>query len=156
MTLSTPLHLELSRDLSGHRVGETMLREPKVLPFDARVCDALEHFEDDHVHAALVVDPVGRLCSVVVREDLLDRLPGDAVAAAGRLEERTVDVDADLETTWRAMCALGQRRRAVVDPMTGRLAGLLCLKRSGSGFCSDADAAARAADRGSDACGSRT
>jgi CBS domain-containing protein len=149
MTVSSELDREPPRGLSERSVRATMLRVPKVLPSGARVADASELFEDDHVHAALVVDESGRLCSVVLREDLLDRDPEDDAAAVGRLEERTIPVDAGLEAAWRAMCELGQRRRAVVDPESGRLVGLLCLKRSGSGFCTDADAAARAADRGS-------
>jgi hypothetical protein len=153
MTPSRPVGLELPRHLSGRSVSETMLRVPKVLPSGALVADALEHFEDDHVHAALVVDPAGCLRSVVLREDLLGRSPSDEVADAGRLAERTVGIDADLEATWLAMRTHGQRRRAVVDPTTRLLVGLLCLKRSGSGFCSEADAAARATDRGSASCG---
>jgi hypothetical protein len=46
----------------------------------------------------------------------------------------------------RAMIASGQRRAAVVSP-DGRLLGLLCLKASGTGFCSDQDVRARALDR---------
>jgi len=55
-------------------------------------------------------------------------------------------VDDDLAVVSRAMEETGRRRLAVVDP-GGRLAGLLCRKRSGRGFCSDEGVAARAADR---------
>jgi hypothetical protein len=48
--------------------------------------------------------------------------------------------------TWAGMVARGRRRLAVVDDR-GLLVGLLCLKRSGRGFCSAADVAARARDR---------
>ena len=47
----------------------------------------------------------------------------------------------------RAMLAAGGRRLAVVDHRL-RLLGLLCLKRSGLGFCSDRDVAARALANG--------
>jgi CBS domain-containing protein len=141
-------HVDLPPDLSRRSVGEAMLRAPKLLVVGARVDEARTLFEDDHVHAALVVEADGRLCSVVLREDLEGRSASDDVAAVGRLEGRIVEVDADLETTRRSMAALGERRRAVVEPATGRLVGLLCLKRSGAGFCSDVGAAARAADRG--------
>jgi hypothetical protein len=45
------------------------------------------------------------------------------------------------------MRAQSTRRLAVVDG-TGRLVGLLCLKRTLDGFCSDADVRARAVERG--------
>ncbi|MHC1558325.1 CBS domain-containing protein [Actinomycetospora sp. C-140] len=123
-----------------------MLRRPKVLPAAATVADARAVLADDHVHAALVVDG-GVLLAVVERGDLDPSVP-EAMPAAlvGRLAGRTVGPDADLDATWSAMAAQGRRRMAVVDG-DGVLLGLLCLKRSGRGFCSDADVAARAADR---------
>lgn len=47
---------------------------------------------------------------------------------------------------WRAMTTYGRRRRAVIDDR-GLLLGLLCLKHTGLGFCSDADVRARADER---------
>jgi hypothetical protein len=44
---------------------------------------------------------------------------------------------------WLAMTATGQRRNAVISE-DGRLLGLLCLKASQAGFCSDEDVADRA------------
>jgi len=44
------------------------------------------------------------------------------------------------------MSRTGRRRLAVVDD-GGVLVGLLCLKRTGRGFCSDLDVASRAASR---------
>ncbi|ATY11913.1 CBS domain-containing protein [Amycolatopsis sp. AA4] len=125
-------------------VAEAMLRAPKVLDASATVGEVRALFADDHVHAALVVAR-GTLLSVVERPDL-DGLP-DALPAseAGRLTGRVAAPEADLHATWRGM---SRRRLAVVDE-SGRLLGLLCLKRSGRGFCSDADVAARAQDRAS-------
>jgi CBS domain-containing protein len=110
-------------------VAAAALRRPKVLPAAATVGEARTALADDHVHALLVVDD-GLLLAVVEREDL---------------EGRTVAPDADLSTTWAGMAARGRRRLAVVDER-GLLVGLLCLKRSGRGFCSAADVAARARD----------
>ncbi|WP_037370585.1 CBS domain-containing protein [Amycolatopsis orientalis] len=125
-------------------VGEAMLRAPKVLDAAATVGEVRALFEDDHVHAALVVSG-DTLLSVVERPDL-EGLP-DSLAAcrAGRLTGRVAAPEADLHATWLGM---SRRRLAVVDER-GRLLGLLCLKRSGRGFCSDADVAARARDRDS-------
>jgi hypothetical protein len=46
------------------------------------------------------------------------------------------------EEAHQLLLSTGQRRRAVVDH-SGRLLGLLCLKRRLTGFCSDNDVAAR-------------
>jgi hypothetical protein len=51
-----------------------------------------------------------------------------------------------LEAARSHLVATGQRRLAVVD-RAGTLLGLLCLKRTGDGFCSDRDVASRAAAR---------
>ncbi|MGW7538296.1 CBS domain-containing protein [Amycolatopsis sp. NPDC054798] len=122
-------------------VGEAMLRAPKVLAASATVGEVRALFDNDHVHAALVV--AGQtLVSVVERPDL-DGLPDELPASrAGRLTGRVVAPEAELYATWLGM---SRRRLAVVDG-NGRLVGLLCLKRSGCGFCSDADVAARARD----------
>jgi CBS domain-containing protein len=130
---------------TAHRtVGEAMLRRPKVLPATTTVDDARDALADDHVHALLLLDD-GVLVAVAERADLAG-VAGDTPAAhVGRLAGRTVAPTADLTTTWAGMTAAGRRRIAVVDDR-GRLVGLLCLKRSGRGFCSDADVAARAAD----------
>jgi CBS domain-containing protein len=125
-------------------VAAAALRRPKVLPAAATVGEARTALADDHVHALLVVDG-GLLLAVVEREDL-EGVPDPTPAAlVGRLAERTVAPDADLSTTWAGMAARGRRRLAVVDER-GLLVGLLCLKRSGRGFCSAADVAARARD----------
>ncbi|WP_116205203.1 CBS domain-containing protein [Amycolatopsis circi] len=122
-------------------VGEAMLRVPKVLDASATVGEVRALFDDDHVHAALVV--AGEtLLSVVERPDLAGLPEGIPASRAGRLSGRVVAPEADLYATWLEM---SRRRLAVVD-RSGRLLGLLCLKRSGRGFCSDADVAARARD----------
>ena len=74
--------------------------------------------------------------------------PGNALAlTVGRLRGRVTRPDADLAATWKAMTAQARRRLAVVDDR-GDLLGLLCLKRSGLGFCADTDVRARVLDRG--------
>ncbi|MFD2467453.1 CBS domain-containing protein [Amycolatopsis silviterrae] len=118
--------------------GEAMLRAPKVLDATATVAEVRALFEDDHVHAALVV--AGRtLLGVVERADLAGLPEALPAYRAGRLAGRVIGPEADLYATWLGM---PRRRLAVVDE-DGELLGLLCLKRSGRGFCSDADVAAR-------------
>jgi hypothetical protein len=103
-----------------------------------------EFFGDGHVHAALIVSPAGYLAAVVERDDIaMTQASGAAAAPLGRLAGRTVAAGASLAEVQRAMVAAGRRRIAVTSD-SGRLLGLLCLKASQAGFCSDQDVRARA------------
>jgi CBS domain-containing protein len=89
----------------------------------------------------------GRLLGTLVRADL-DDLDDDAAPALSRsrLDGRSVALDEPAEDVRVRLIAHGLRRLAVVDD-AGALAGLLCLKRKLTGFCTDADVTARAAER---------
>jgi CBS domain-containing protein len=126
----------------GTAVAAAMLRRPKVCEPSTTVGHARAMFADDHVHALLVVS-AGVLLAVVERPDLEGAADGEPAVGRGRLLGRVVGPDADLHTTWSAMTG---RRLAVVDTR-GALLGLLCLKRSGRGFCSAEDVAARERER---------
>jgi CBS domain-containing protein len=127
-------------------VAEVMIRRPKLCGMQTTVEQARVCLEDDHVHALLVTRD-GVLVAVVEREDLAGAAPEEPIWLLGRLGDRVVGVDDDLAVVSREMHECGRRRLAVVDG-GGRLAGLLCRKRSGQGFCSDDGIAARAAGRG--------
>lgn len=128
----------------AHTVAEAMLTTPARHPLSATVGEIREFFRDDHVHAALIVSPAGYLEAVVERDDIAGCRALDAAAASlGRLAGRTVPTGADLAEVRRSMSATG-RRRAAVTGADGRLVGLLCLKASRTGFCSDQDIRARA------------
>ena len=124
-------------------VADAMLTAPKLADAATTVGDLRKAFDDVHVHAALVVD--GRiLLAVVERGDLGDQDDGVLAHRVGGLAGRTVlgttplaDAVADMQTS-------GRRRLAVVDGK-GCVQGLLCLKRDGSGFCTDRSVQARAA-----------
>lgn len=134
---------DVARDAA---VGDAMIRAPKTLPPTATVGEVRRFFEDDHVHAALVVDG-GRLLAVIERADLAGPIPAERPAAGiGHLEGRTVEPDAALLPVWDRMRDEGRRRLAVVDGRNMCL-GLLCLKRSGRGFCSDTDVEDRRRER---------
>jgi len=99
-------------------------------------------FLDEHIHMALLVDG-HRLVAAVERGDLDPALPDDAPACgAGALHGRTVRPEADLGALLESMRTTGRRRYAVTDE-GGTLRGLLCLKASSRGFCSDDDVASR-------------
>ena len=126
-------------------VADAMLHHPKVWPADVTVDDLRKAFDDDHVHAALIVDGES-LVAVVTRTDLAERRGTEPALRYGRLQQRVISPGADLSRVWARMTRERTRRLAVVDH-DHTLLGLLCLKRSGRGFCSDADVAARAAER---------
>ncbi|MBM9463742.1 CBS domain-containing protein [Aeromicrobium sp. YIM 150415] len=121
-----------------------MLRSPRIEPTGCTVAQALEILTDDHVHALLITDG-DRLVSVIEREDLETAGREDLASVHGLLAERTVPPATELEPLRRQMVAEGRRRLAVVDG--DRLLGLLCLKSSGTGFCTDEGVAARARER---------
>jgi hypothetical protein len=124
--------------------AEVMLTTPARHALSATVGEIRDFFRDDHVHAALIVSPAGYLVAVVEREYIAECQALDAAAAPlGRLAGRTVPAVASLAEVHRAMTATG-RRRAAVTSADGQLLGLLCLKSSRAGFCSDQDVRARA------------
>jgi len=127
-------------------VGEAMLRIAKVHGLATTVGELRELFRDHHVHAAVIVAG-RRLVAVIEPADLTahrdDREPAMTV---GLLTGRTVGPGARLEPTRWSMLRTGRRRLAVVDG-DGDYLGLLCLKRSGLGFCSERDVRARQHDR---------
>lgn len=137
--------------MTAPRVTEVMLCSPIVLAASEPVGEVRRVFASSHVHMVLLTASgrVGEpLLGTLVRDDLPEpggASRGDALAHA-RLEGRTVAGDLEVESTRRAMQAAGTRRLAVVDA-DGRLLGLLCLKRSGDGFCTDAGVESRRAER---------
>ena len=123
--------------------AEVMLTTPARHPLSATVGEIRDFFRDDHVHAALIVSPAGYLEAVVERDDVAGCRALDAAAVPlGRLAGRTVLAGASLAEVRRAMTTAG--RRAAVTSADGRLLGLLCLKASRAGFCSDQDVRGRA------------
>lgn len=119
-----------------------MLTCPTVHPPSTTVADLRRFFADEHVHMTLLVDR-GRLIGAVERADLTPALDDETRAdSIGTCEGRTVSADADLFGTFAVMKLSGRRRLAVVSD-DASLLGLLCLKASGRGFCSDSDVAAR-------------
>ena len=131
--------------LPGLLVTDVVVRLPKTLPMSTTVGDARGAFEDDHVHMLLITEG-GRLLGTLVRDDLpADAEPDETAIGHAVLDGRTVAPAMDAEEARQLLLAGGERRRAVVDD-DGRLIGLLCLKRRRTGFCSDEDVAARAAE----------
>jgi CBS-domain-containing membrane protein len=136
----------MSTTVAAALAADAMVRAPKVHEAALTVGDCHAALADDHVHMLLLVEE-GRLLGTLVRGDVpTHAAPATAALPYASSRGRTVGPDEPVEALRTAMLASGVRRLAVVDDR-GSLLGLLCLKRHLGGFCSDADVAARAADR---------
>lgn len=121
-----------------------MINYPKQVDSTITIGQAVELFTDEHVHMLLLVENQ-QLVGTLLRTDLHDEhLPPELPAKPfSVLSGRWVRADHDAADLLTRMTSQRIRRLAVVDE-TLTLKGLVCLKRTGNGFCSDADVQARA------------
>lgn len=119
-----------------------MLRRPKTLAADASIADVRAALEDDHLHMVLLTDG-STLVGTLTRADLPDSGSVGAATRWSTLTGRTVQAQESAAEVEQMLVEQGSRRVAVVDDRDALL-GLLCLKRRGRGFCSDADIESRA------------
>lgn len=129
-------------------VDDVMLHAPTTWGADLTTAAARRLFDNPRLHAVLLVEGT-RLLGVLLRADL--EAVGDSGAEQSalvhaRLGERVVPSGAPLEQVEAQMVATGSRRLAVTDA-AGDLVGLVCRKRSGSGYCTDAGVSERRAER---------
>jgi CBS-domain-containing membrane protein len=118
-------------------VADVMVTSPKTHGPRCRLKTIREFLEDDHVHMALVVAADGRLITTIERSDLAgDTRHARCAAEFGTLVGRSVAPSQTVAEARGRLRREGRRRLAVVDA-SGYLLGLLCLKRDGTGFCSD-------------------
>lgn len=117
-------------------VESAMVRMPALHAPGLTVGEARTALSDPHRHLLLLVRG-GSLVGTISREDLL-RAEDEAAPALdlATVSGRTAPPGACLAGTLRWMRTTSTRRLAVVDS-SGDLLGLLCLKASGAGFCSD-------------------
>lgn len=126
----------------GAVVADAMLQHPTTHPADATVGELRTYFRDDHAHIALLVN--GRTLVAAIRrkdlgEDMRDTQPAAGIVLS---EQRSISPTILLKSVHQYMVRECHRRLVVTDG-DDRLLGLLCLKRSGRGFCSDADIRSR-------------
>jgi CBS-domain-containing membrane protein len=125
------------------RVCDAMVTSPKMHGPDSGPEKIHAFFKDDHVHMALIVASDGRLVTTIERPDLTMVASGSAqVENLGTLVGRTARPADPLGAATATLLREGRRRLAVVDE-SGRLLGLLCLKKDGNGYCSDEGIRAR-------------
>lgn len=136
--------------MNAETVADAMLRDPTVHPAGLTVDEARQCFRASPKTHLLLLVRDGVLLRAVTTDDLTEQVPGsDPVLAHGSLEDRTVGPDVPVGPLREAMAGTGVRRLAVVDSDMSLL-GLLCLKKSLTGFCTDESVAAMRAARRSD------
>ncbi|MCS4253046.1 putative transcriptional regulator [Rhodococcus erythropolis] len=130
--------------LAGKQVRDIMINCPKWVDSTITIGHAEKLFTDEHVHMLLLVED-RQLVGTLVRTDLHhDPLPRELPAKPfSAMKGRWVHPDHDATDLLTWMSSQRIRRLAVVDE-TLNLKGLVCLKRTGTGFCSDANVEARA------------
>lgn len=122
-----------------------MINCPKQVDSTITIGQAEELFTDEHVHMLLLVESQ-QLVGTLLRTDLHDKPLSPELPARpfSILSGRWVPPDRAVADLMAWMSSQRIRRLAVADE-TLNLKGLVCLKRTGTGFCSDADVHARAA-----------
>ena len=126
-----------------HRtVAQVMITTPATHGVGMTISEAGEVFEDAHVHMLLLISQ-GELFGTVVRDDIETPLdPRRPAMEIATLAGRTIDPSRYIDDALLLMNRGLRRRLAVVDS-NQTLVGLLCLKRTRDGFCSEADVLAR-------------
>src|SRR3954465_14091743 len=138
------VHTHIDRDDAATQlVRDVMVHRPKTLPADATVADLRRQFENPRVQTALLAED-GRFAGAIAPSELPDDAPDAELARAyARADVPTLAPDA---TMAEALALLDERGdfRLVVLPREGddaTLAGLLCLDRRGTTFCTFTPAA---------------
>jgi CBS-domain-containing membrane protein len=122
---------------AGLLVRDVMVRRPKTLPAQATVAELRAHFENPRVRTALLADG-GRFAGAIAPEDLPADAPASSPARAhARTDVPTVGPDATMTEATALLDSCGDSRLLVLDADGETIAGLLCLDKPGTGFCTD-------------------
>jgi predicted transcriptional regulator len=134
MTEPALVHTHIDRDDAADRlVRDVMVHRPKTLPADATVADLRREFENPRVQTALLADD-GRFAGAVAPDELPDTADGEEPAKAyARVDIPTLAPEATMGEAIALLEARGEFRLVVLEGDT--LAGLLCLDRRGTTFC---------------------
>jgi CBS domain-containing protein len=138
------VHTHIARDDATDRlVRDVMVHHPKTLPADATVADLRRQFENPRVQTALLAED-GRFAGAIAPSELPDT--ADAAEPArtyARVDVPTLAPDATMSEALALLDARGDFRLVVLDGDgdDAVLAGLLCLDRRGTTFCTFTPAA---------------
>src|SRR6476659_923430 len=132
------VHTHIDRDdAAGRLVRDVMVRRPKTLPVEATVGDLREHFTNPRVQTALLADD-GRFAGAIAPSELPDNAdPAELARPYARIDVPTLAPDATMAEALALLDARGDFRLVVLegDGEDATLAGLLCLDRRGTTFC---------------------
>jgi predicted transcriptional regulator len=132
------VHTHIDRDDAASRlVRDVMVRRPKTLAADATVGELREQFANPRVRTALLADQ-GRFAGAVAPEELPDSAGASEPARSyARVDVPTLQPDATMAEALALLEARGDFRLVVLDGEGegATLAGLLCLDRHGTTFC---------------------
>ena len=138
------IHTHIDRDdASGRLVRDVMVKRPKTLPADATVGDLRRQFENPRVQTALLADD-GHFAGAIAPTELPDTAePSEPARAYARVDVPTLAPDATMAEALALLDARGDFRLVVLDGEGdgATLAGLLCLDRRGTTFCTFTPAA---------------
>ena len=132
------IHTHIVRDdAAGRLVRDVMVSRPKTLPADATVGDLRAQFRNPRVQTALLADD-GRFAGAIAPTELPDTADASEPARAyARVDIPTLAPDATMAEAIALLEARGDFRLVVLDGEgdAATLAGLLCLDRRGTTFC---------------------
>jgi predicted transcriptional regulator len=134
MTEPALIHSHVERDeATDLLVRDVMVRRPKTLPADATVADLRAMFASPRMQCALLMDG-GRFVAAVAPAELPETAAAAEPARAyARADIPTLGPDAPMTEAIALLEARGEVRLVVVED--GELAGLLCLDRERTTFC---------------------
>ena len=134
------VHTHIDRDdAAGQLVRDVMVRRPKTLPADATVADLRRQFENPRVQTALLAQD-GRFAGAIAPTELPETADdAEPASAYARTDIPTLAPDATMAEALTLLDDRGDFRLVVVDGES--LAGLLCLDRRGTTFCTFTPAA---------------
>jgi CBS domain-containing protein len=122
---------------AGRSVRDIMRGRPKTLPVTTSVADLRGFFANPHVMTALIVDEQGALLGVIERDELAAADPPEGAPIEGliRREVDAIDVRAPASEVWNHADLTRTGRLVVLEPDGKTLAGLVCARPNGGGFC---------------------
>jgi predicted transcriptional regulator len=131
-------HSKVTREAAAAQlVRDVMVRRPKTLPVQTTVAELRAHFENPRVRTALLAD-AGRFAGAIAPEELPPEAPGgDPARDHARTDLPTVGPEATMAEAMQLLDDRGDNRLIVLGEDGETLVGLLCLDRTGAGFCVD-------------------
>ena len=132
------IHTHIDRDdAAGRLVRDVMVSRPKTLPADATVGDLRAQFRNPRVQTALLADE-GRFAGAIAPDELPVGADADEPARTyAHIDVPTLPPDATMAEAIALLDERGDFRLVVLDGDgdAATLAGLLCLDRRGTTFC---------------------